>query len=98
MFGLDFRAAGLTIVVDMMLFPAVGVSLGALLPIAVAVSVGVGYVTYKIQRKYYGDDDEAAKIKACIVGLLTAIPTPLPYGLFIPAGIVGFIHGLRRKS
>lgn len=96
--GLDPRAAFLTIAVDTMLFPAVGMSLGTLLPLAVAVGAVLAYLTYKIQRRYYLDDDEAAKIKALAVGLLTAIPTPLPYGLFIPAGIVGFIHGQRRKA
>jgi hypothetical protein len=29
---------------------------------------------------------------------LTAIPSPLPYVLFIPAGVVGWLHNLRRRQ
>ena len=36
-------------------------------------------------------------IKALILGLLTAIPTPLPAILSIPSGIVGLVHNLRKK-
>src|ERR1017187_5463832 len=47
-FALDPASAFLTICVDTMLFPAVGLSLGALLPVAIAVGAAVGYITYKI--------------------------------------------------
>ena len=40
---------------------------------------------------------KSAAIKAMILGLLTAIPTPLPAILSLPSGIVGLIHNLRKK-
>ena len=43
------------------------------------------------------DDNEAAFIKGLILAFLTAIPTPLPALLYVPSGIVGFVHNLRRK-
>jgi uncharacterized membrane protein YvlD (DUF360 family) len=44
-----------------------------------------------------GADHETALIKASIVGLLTAIPTPLPVLLAIPAGLLGVVHGLHKR-
>jgi hypothetical protein len=94
-FGLHPAIALTTIAVDTMLFPSVGISLGALWPVALAAGVVLGYITFTAQQKWYGDDKESAKIKALILAFLTAIPTPLPYALFIPAGIVGLF---RRKT
>ncbi len=97
LFGLDPRVAILTLIVDMMLNAGDLVTMGLLLPVSIAAGIVVGYVAYKAQINWYGDDPESAKIKALILGLLTAIPTPLPELLYIPAGIVGLIHGFRRK-
>jgi len=36
-------------------------------------------------------------IKATILGLLTAIPVPLPALLSVPTGIVGLVHNMRKK-
>jgi hypothetical protein len=49
---------------------------------------------FMAQRAYYGDEDKDALVKALIVALLTAIPSPLPYVLFVPAGLLGLF---RRK-
>ena len=98
MFGLDPRVAFLTLIVDMMLNAGDLVSMGLLLPVSVAAGAVVGYVTYRAQINWYGDDTESAKIKAIILGLLTAIPTPLPEVLYIPAGILGLFHTFRRKE
>lgn len=95
--GLHPLAGFMTVAVDTMVFSGVVVTLGALLPLAVCAGGVLGYLTYKIQMTMYHDTPDVAKTKALAVGLLTAIPSPLPYGLFIPAGIRGFIHGLRRK-
>jgi hypothetical protein len=46
--------------------------------------------------RWYGDDAESARIKGLILGLLTAIPTPLPAVLYVPAGILGLVHNLRK--
>ncbi|HUB79492.1 MAG TPA: hypothetical protein VMB03_11870 [Bryobacteraceae bacterium] len=98
LFGLDPRIAFLTLVVDIMLNAADTVTAGLLLPVSVAAGIVLGYITYRAQIHWYGDDKESARIKAIIVGLLTAIPTPLPELLYIPAGLVGLWQGFRKKT
>jgi len=97
-FGLYPAIAFLTLIVDTILFGGEAVSLGTSLPVSVAAAAVLGYIAYKAQMKWYGDDDESAKIKAFILAFLTAIPTPLPAIVYVPSGIVGFFHGLRRKE
>ncbi len=96
LFGLDPRIAFLTFVVDMMLFGGNLLTSGLLLPVSVGAGLVLGFITYRAQRRWYGDDPDAALIKAAIVGLLTAIPTPLPAAVYVPSGIVGLVHGLRK--
>jgi hypothetical protein len=97
LFGLDPRVAFLTLIVDMMLNAGDLLSMGLLLPVSMAAGVVLGYVVYRAQINWYGDDKESAKIKAIILGLLTAIPTPIPEILYIPAGILGLLHTFRRN-
>ncbi len=97
LFGLDPRIAFLTLIVDMMLNAGDLISMGLLLPVSVAAGVVLGYVVYRAQMNWYGDDQESARIKAFILGLLTAIPTPIPEILYIPAGILGLFHGFSRN-
>ena len=96
-FGLDPRVAFVTLIVDLMLNAGEVASLGVLVPASIAAGAVVGYVAYKAQMKWYGDDSESAKIKALILGLLTAIPTPLPALLYVPSGLVGLYHKFRKK-
>jgi hypothetical protein len=96
-FGLDPRIAGLMLIVDLMLNAGDIVSMGLLVPFSVAAGVVLGYIAYKAQMNWYGDDKESAKIKAIVVALLTAIPTPLPAILYVPAGILGVLRNARRK-
>ena len=98
MFGLDPRIAVVMFVLDAMLNAGEIASMGLLVPVSAVAGVVLGLVTYRAQRNWYGDDRDSAKIKAMIVGLLTAIPTPLPEILYLPFGIVGFFHNLRRKK
>jgi hypothetical protein len=97
-FGLHPGVAVLTVAVDMMLHAADVMSAGLLIPFSFGGGVVLGLITFLAQRKWYGDDADSATIKALIVAVLTAIPSPLPYVLFVPAGIVGFFHSLRRRS
>ena len=97
LFGLDPRVAFLTLIVDMMLNAGDLASLGLLLPVSVAAGVVLGYVVYRAQINWYGDDKESARIKAIILGLLTAIPTPIPEILYIPAGMLGLFHSFWRN-
>ncbi|HEX3748853.1 MAG TPA: zinc ribbon domain-containing protein [Bryobacteraceae bacterium] len=97
-FGLDPRVAFLTLIVDVMLNAGDVASLGLLLPVSIGAGIVLGYIVYRAQIGWYGDDPESAKIKAIILGLLTAIPTPLPELLYVPAGVIGLLHGFRRKA
>ncbi len=98
MFGLDPRVAFLTFILDVMLF---GAEAGTLGTSAVYFSVPAGlvlaYIAFKAQMKWYGDDRESAIIKGLILGLLTAIPTPLPAILYVPAGVLGLAHNIKRR-
>ena len=96
-FGLDPRIALLTIVVDAMLFGGDLLTLGTTTLLSVPAGIALGFITYKAQRSWYGDDRDSALIKGLIVGLLTAIPTSLPGLLTIPSGIVGLVDLVRRK-
>lgn len=96
-FGLDYRAAILTILIDLMVFGADTISGELLLPVGVGVAGVLGFIVYKIQRKWYGDEHDSALIKALIVGLLTAIPVPITPFVAIPGGLVGLLGIFRRK-
>jgi len=95
LFGLDPRIAFLTLIVDLMLFGGVVLTIGLLIPVALVAGIVLGLITYRAQMKWYGDDRESALIKGVIIGLLTAIPTPLPAILYVPSGILGLIHMVR---
>jgi hypothetical protein len=95
-FGLDPRIAFLMFTIDAMLFGGEVLTLGLLIPISLVAGIVLGFVTYRAQIKWYGDDRESALIKGFIIGLLTAIPTPLPAVLYVPSGILGVIHLARR--
>jgi hypothetical protein len=97
LFGLDPRIAFLMLIIDTMLFGGAALTLGLLVPISFVAGFVLGFVTYRAQVKWYGDDRESALIKGVIVGLLTAIPTPLPAVLYLPSGIVGLIHLARNR-
>jgi hypothetical protein len=73
---LDFRAAILIVLVDLMVFAGDAMSFGLLIPFGIIVGGVLGYIVYQIQRVWYQDDHDSAFIKAMIVGLLTAIPAP----------------------
>src|SRR5271165_5684778 len=96
LFGLDPRIAFLTFVIDVMLFGGEVLTLGILIPIAFIVGLVLGFITYRAHMKWYGDDRESALTKGVIIGLLTAIPTPLPAILYVPSGILGLIHMVRN--
>ena len=96
-FGIHPALASLTLIVDMMLFPVDVVSVGTDLLISCAVGCMVAIIAFLAQRKWYGDDGESAFIKALILGLLTSIPTAIPAVIYVPAGMVGLVHNLRKK-
>jgi hypothetical protein len=98
LWGLHPGIALLALVIDTMLFGGALATLGAILPLSLAVGVALGFITYRAQKRWYGDDDENALIKAAILTVLTVIPTPLPAFLYLSSGALGLVHQLRRKS
>jgi chromate transport protein ChrA len=98
MFGLDPRAVVLAVLVDLMVFAGDTFSLETLVPLGIVVAAVLGFIVYKMQRKYQNDDHDSALIKALIIGLLTAIPFPLTPLIAIPSGIVGIATAVRRND
>jgi len=97
-YGLDIRAAGLVVLVDSLVFGGTITSMGALYAVEVAAAPVLAYITYRIQRRWYGDDHEAALIKALVIGLLTAIPVPISAIIAGPGGALGLLHAARAKA
>lgn len=91
-FGLHPAIAALALAVDSMVFSTELIGIGLLL--SVPVSAAVGLLTYRAQQKWFADDPDSAAIKAGILALLVAIPTPFPAWLYLPAGFIGL---LRRR-
>jgi len=87
--GLQPAIAVTVFAVDSMVFAGDVASAGLLLPVSIGAAAALGVITFLGQRRWYGDDDEAALIKALIVAVLTAIPAPLPAFLSVPTGIIG---------
>jgi len=96
-FGLDVRVAILAVVVDILDFGGELATFGLFYVIVLGSAVVLTYVTYKIQRAWYGDDHDSALIKALIIGLLTAIPVPITGIIAGPGGLLGIIQLLRKK-
>lgn len=97
-FGLDVRVAILAIVIDSMVFGTTWITGGVLYVVELGAGVVLTFITYKIQRVWYGDNHDSALIKGLIIGLLTAIPAPIT-GIFAgPGGILGLIHLLRNRK
>jgi hypothetical protein len=77
------------IAVDLMLFAAEGGTLGTSWLISVAVGVALSIPCILIQRHGYKDTWGLAVGKGIMVGVLTAIPTPLPSIISLAGGVIG---------
>ncbi|HWB99723.1 MAG TPA: hypothetical protein VG672_23610 [Bryobacteraceae bacterium] len=98
MFGLDVRAAVLVTLVDLMVFGTDVFTAGAFIVMGIVIAAILGFIVYKIQRQWFGDEHESSLIKALIVGLLTAIPVPLTPLIAVPAGALGVFKLMQRKA
>ena len=96
-FGLHPIPAVMTLTINTMLFTGTVFTLGALVPVAIGVAAVLGFITYRCQQRMYGDNHDAALVKALSVGVITAIPVGLPMFLTVPSAVVGVIHTLRGK-
>jgi hypothetical protein len=97
-FGLDYRAAVLTIVVDLLVFGIDTLSMETLLPVGAALATVLGLVVYQIQIHYGKDERRAALIKSMIVGILTFVPMPITPLFSLPACIVGLFPRAERRQ
>jgi hypothetical protein len=91
-FGLNPGVALLTVVVNTMVFVSGFGTAGIGWFTSIPIGFVLGIIVFMAQKKWYGDDNEGAFIKALIVAFLTAIPTSLPGYLTIPSGIIGFFR------
>lgn len=73
--GVDTLSGALAAITGLMSLPAA-------LVFSAFMGFLVGLTTYLGQKRWYGDDPESARVKALIVGVLTAIPVALPGMLF----------------
>lgn len=84
--------------VDLMLFGEEAVTAGIGWPVAVAVAVALTIPCILIQHYAYKDDWGAAVGKGLLVGLLTAIPTPLPSIVPFLGGALGLVSLLGERQ
>jgi len=92
-FGLSPLVAFFTLGCDTMLFGSELTGIG--LAFSVPVGALVGYLSYLGQRRFFGDDHEAAFVKASMLAVLVALPTSIPAFLYVPAGLLGMF---KRKQ
>lgn len=94
-YGIHPLTALVTFATDQMLFVGELATSGLGEVLSIPVAVAVGFLAYRAQEKFYGDDKDSAAIKGAILGLLTAIPTGLPALLTVPAGVLGLFKRKR---
>lgn len=66
------------------------------LPFCAAAAGVIGYVVYRLQLNA-GDDAGNARMKAFLIGFLTALPLPVTPLLAGPAGLAGLIKNFRGR-
>ena len=94
--GIHPAAAGGVVAVDSMLFGTIVATLGVGWVASVPVGVALGIAVTLIQHRGSPQDDLGlAAGKGIIVGILTAIPTPLPSVFVAGAGMAGAVTMLR---
>lgn len=89
-FGLSPLVAFFTLGCDTMLFGSELVGIGLLFSIPVGATVG--YLSYLGQRRFYGDDHDAAVVKASMLAVLVALPTSIPSAIYAPLGFIGLFR------
>jgi hypothetical protein len=75
-FGVHPAVAFLTITVDLMMNFGTAATLGALWVATIPVGLVLGTIAYLAQKKWYGDDNDSAFIKALIAPCSRPFPHP----------------------
>lgn len=84
--------------VDLMLFGEEALTAGIGWPVAIAVAIALTIPCILIQHYAYKDDWGAAVGKGLLVGVLTAIPTPLPSIVPFVGGALGLVGMLGERQ
>ena len=95
--GLHPLVAVALFAVDMMLFGEEAATAGVGVALTIPAGLALAVPAYLLQRHAYGDSRAVALGKALMVGVLTAIPTPLPSALTLAGGVFGFFD-LRARG
>lgn len=97
--GLHPAIAFFIILVDAMASAVDVATLGISVPVLwLIAAVFSSVIVLMGQKKWYGDDQETSFIKALMVGVLVALPTPFPAFLTVPSAIVGGVQLFRNKK
>jgi len=96
-FGIHPAAAALLIAVDAMLFTGEAATAGVALAVTVPVGFLMGMTAAILQKKAHQDGWGAAIAKGVVLGVLTAIPTPLPAFVTAMSGLAGFLDRFQSK-
>jgi hypothetical protein len=97
LFGLNPLAAAGMVTADLMLFGGEASTLGASWPISVCAAIPLSLACVLIQRFSTKDPWAMAIGKGLLVGVLTAIPTPLPSILTTASGFLGAADAFIKK-
>lgn len=89
--GIHPLVATLAIAVDVMLFGGTSATLGVGWLVSLPVSIVIALIGVIIQKKSFGDGWLVSIAKGMSIGLLVAIPTPIPSVLIASTGFLGFI-------
>lgn len=84
--------------VDMMLFDSEVLTFGLSWPVSIAIGAALTLPSVLIQKHSFGDDWGAATGKGLLIGVLTAIPTPLPAIIPLLGGALGTMQILNSKK
>ena len=84
--------------VDMMLFSTEVLTFELSWPISVAIGAALTLPSILIQKYSFGDEWGAATGKGLLIGVLTAIPTPLPAIVPLLGGALGTMQMLGGKN
>jgi hypothetical protein len=93
--GVHPLAAVALVVIDVMLFSVDVVSLGLGMALTIPVGILVGLLASLAQKYGYRDHWGLAIAKGVFLGVITAIPTPIPALLTAGTGVAGLL-GTRR--
>ena len=94
--GLHPAVAFAMIIVDVMLFSADGTGVGWIISCLVAAALTIPCILF--QRYAYHDNWGIAIAKGMLIGIITAIPTPLPAIITGTGGVMGAIGMLNAPK